>query len=237
MAVQIAMITNNVYERIFRIRYNERNGTCFTITVDDEMYLITARHIVKEITGCDFVEIYRDSEWKKKSVNLIGHSKSVDISVLTGDLSFSVDLPLPANKNRLIYGQDVYFLGFPNVVNIDDALSFSVKKINRNFPLPIVKHAILSTLGNENHCLIDGYGNPGFSGGPLVYKPRDSNNYHVAGVIVSYKSEIIPVYETQLQAKNDGSGVHPIGYMKGNSGTITVSWIDRAIDLIKNNRG
>ena len=120
--------------------------------------------------------------------------------------------------------------------NVDDTTS-SIMELIRKFPLPTVKHAIVSTLGNDDHFFIDGYGNRGFSGGPLVFKPSDSNDYQVAGVIVNYKSEIIPVYKTILQANNDGAGVPPIGYMKGNSGTITVSWIKHAVDLIKNNRG
>ena len=231
------MITANVIEKTFRIKYKGRVGTCFTITVDNEKYLITARHIVEEIADVDIVSIYHDSEWVKIPVYLIGHtSKSVDISVLIADLYFSSNDPLPASRSGLAYGQDVYFLGFPNVVDIDQASS-SAMEMNRNFPLPIVKHAIFSGVGNDNHFFIDGYGNPGFSGGPLIFKPigRDNDNYQVTGVIINYKPEIIPVYETELQAKNDGGGTKPIAYFRGNSGTITVSWIQRAIDLIKNN--
>ena len=232
------MITNNVIQRTFRIHYKGRNGTCFTITVENEMYLITARHIVEEITGFDFVEIYYDGEWAKVRVNLIGHtSKSVDISVLTGNFSFSADFLMPASRVGLIYGQDVYFLGFPDVVDVDDTTS-SIMELNRNFPLPVAKHAIASTMGNDKHFFIDGYGNTGFSGGPVVFKPSDNNNYHVAGVIVNYKPEIFPVYKTELQAKNEGGfGSEIVGYYRSNSGTITVSWIKQAIDLIKNNCG
>ena len=84
------------------------------------MYLITARHIVKEIKGSDIVQIYRDGKWENRSVNLIGHaSLSVDISVLTADLYFSGNAPMPASRDRLAYGQDMYFLGFPDsIVNM-----------------------------------------------------------------------------------------------------------------------
>ena len=227
------MITTNVFERTFRINCKGRVGTCFVITVDNKKYLITARHIAEEIAEVDIVSIYHDSEWVNIPVSLIGHtSKSVDISVLIADLYFSSNNPLPASGHGLAYGQDVYFLGFPNVVDIDQASSLGME-INRNFPMPIVKHAIHSGLGNNKHFFIDGYGNPGFSGGPLVFKPSDSQDYQVAGVIINYKSEIIPVYETKLQAENNGGGIKPIGYFKGNSGTITVSWIQHAIDLIQ----
>lgn len=231
------VITNNVLERTFRIKYRERAGTCFTITVENEMYLITASHIAKEIRGYDVVQIYYNSEWLNLRVNLIGHSELVDISVLIANLSFSPDYPMPATTANLGIGQDVYYLGFPNdVVNIDN-LSASGMELNRNFPLPIVKHAIFSgaSLRHDN-LFIDGYANQGFSGGPMVFMPHNSNRFHVAGVIVNYTPEIIPVYQTKLEAKNDGSGKPPIGYFRGNSGTITVANIKHAVDLIKNNR-
>lgn len=232
------MITSNVIHRTFRIHYKENIGTCFTITVDSEMYLITAQHIVEEITGSDLIEIYYDGEWKKIPVNLIGHtSKSVDISVLTGNLSFSSDHPLPASSAGMSYGQDVYFLGFPNIVNINEQ-SPRIRELNRNFPLPIVKSAVLSGFVDKNHDWIDGYGNPGFSGGPVVFRPSDSNSFHVAGVIVNYKPEIFPVYKTELQAKNGGGlGSKIVGYYRGNSGIMTISNIQRAVNLIHNNRG
>lgn len=231
------MITSNVIDRIFRIEYEERTGTCFTITVEDEMYLITARHIVKKIKESDIVQIYRDGEWEERSVRLIGHtSPLVDISVLTGDLCFSGNAPMPASRDRLAYGQDMYFLGFPDsIVNIDQASSLAMK-MNKGFPFPIVKHAIFSGIGNDNHFFIDGHGNRGFSGGPVVFRPNGSKYYQVAGVISKYAPEINPVYkiyENELQAKNDGGGTDPIGYFRGNSGITTVSWIKHAIDLIE----
>lgn len=231
------MITANVIERTFRIKYKGRIGTCFAITVDNEKYLITARHVVEEIAEVDIVSIYHDSEWVNIPVYLIGHtSKSVDVSVLIADLYFSSNDPLPASRDGLGYGQDVYFLGFPNVIDIDQ-VSSSAMELNRNFPLPIVKRAIFSGIGNENHFFIDGYANPGFSGGPLVFRPtgRDSDYYQVTGVIINYEPEIKPVYETELEARMDGGGKEPVGYFRENSGTVTVSWIQHAIDLIQDN--
>ncbi len=229
------MITSNVIHRTFRIHYKEKVGTCFTVTVENQMYLITAKHIVKEITDSDSIHIYHDSKWLEVPVNLIGHTSNlVDISVLTGNLFFSSDHSLPADCGGLYYGQDVYFLGFPNVVDINEESS-RIKELNRNFPLPIVKKGILSCMVNKNHDWIDGYANPGFSGGPVVFKPSGSKDYHVAGVIVKCKPEIFPVYKTELQAKNGGGvGSEIVGYYRGNSGTITASNIRCAVNLIKN---
>ena len=225
------MITSNVIERTFRINCKGRIGTCFAITVNNEKYLITARHIVKEIEEVDIVSIYHNNEWVRIPVHLIKHaSPLIDISVLTADLDFSSNAPLPASREGFAYGQDVYFLGFPNVVDIDQASSLGMK-MNRDFPMPIVKQAIYSGIGDDNHFFIDGYGNRGFSGGPVVFRPRDSKDYQVAGVIINYKPEIIPVYE--LQSENNEEERKIIGYFEGNSGIITVSWIQHAIDLIQ----
>ena len=228
------MVTDRIITNTFRINYKGRVGTCFVITVDNEKYLITARHIVKEIKGSDIVQFYRHGNWEDHSVNLIGHtSPLVDISVLTADLDFSSSDPLPASPAGLAYSQDVYFLGFPSVVDINHTSSLGMR-INRGFPIPIVKHAIFSGVRNDNHFFIDGYGNKGFSGGPMVFRPRDSKDYQVAGVIIHYKPEIIPVYG--LQSENNEGETTPIGYFEGNPGIITVSSIQPAIVLIEKNK-
>ena len=241
------MVTRNVICRTFRISYNGRVGTCFIIDVDDRKYIITAQHIVEDITGeagpgsIDIVSLYHDGTWQPITVILIGHTpKNIDISVLSTMYFFDKDiervlapddLPLSA-KYDMFYGQDLYYLGFPNIVDVDE--SHDANMINRKFPFPIVKHAILSAIGNEKNFLIDGYGNPGFSGGPVVFQPHGSQEFKVAGVVVSYTPEILPVYKTELQAKNNSSCITPIGYFRSNSGLTTVSRIKHAIDLIKN---
>ena len=248
------MVTANVICRTFRISYNGRVGTCFTIDVDDRKYIITAQHIVKNISDeaagpgwMDIVYIYHDGTWQPINVILIGHTpKNIDISVLSTMYFFEKDtervlapddFPLSAgiggaNTGGMAYGQDLYYLGFPNIVNVDE--SHEANMINRKFPFPIVKHAIFSGVGNDKSFLIDGYGNPGFSGGPVVFKPNGSQEFKVAGVVVSYTPEILPVYESELQAKNNSSSITPIGYFRSNSGLTTVSHIKQAIDLIKN---
>ena len=228
------MITNNVIQRIFRIEYGGGKGTCFIIDKDDDKYLITAKHIIERIGDCDTVKIYHDSKWDDVKVNLIGHGeRSVDLSVLTGDLSFSGNFDMPASIANLAYAQDVYFLGFPSVVDVDK-LAPSIKEINRNSPIPIARRAIVAWL-NDDYILLDGHGNEGFSGGPVVFKPNGSSLYSVAGVIVKYEPEIKPVYETELEAKNNGGGKKPVGYYRDNSGIITAYSIECALDLIDKN--
>ncbi len=227
------MLTTNVIHRIYRIKYRDRAGTCFTIDEGSQRYLITAKHIVKNIKDTDIVQIEKNNEWEDIEVNLIGHgTKSIDISVLTGNLSFSVDYPFPASEGGLILSQNVFFAGFPNVAVVAQKTSPEFLKLNRNFPLPTVKQGIVSSMHND-FIWIDAHGNKGFSGAPVVFKPDKSNLWFVAAVISNHKDEIKPVYKTELQAHNDGgNGIKPIGYYRDNSGIITAYSIKHALNLI-----
>jgi hypothetical protein len=54
--------------------------------------------------------------------------------------------PMPPDSAGLVYGQDVFFLGFPY------GWSAEVKDLNRGFPLPFVKKAIVSNIRPEIVC-------------------------------------------------------------------------------------
>ncbi len=220
------MITANVIQRTFRIKYKDRPGTCFIIDRGRYQFLITAKHIVEEITNSDIVELYYAGEWKSLHVDLIGHGKgNIDLSVLAGNFSFSVDYDFPTSTDGLSYGHDVYFLGFPSVINIDT----SVQALNNNFPFPITRKAVVCGV-DKDYILLDGHGNKGFSGGPVIFKPINKDLYSVAGVVSKCADEIKPVYETELQAK--GENIKPIGYYRENASIVTVYLIKHAIDLI-----
>ena len=77
------MITFNVIDRVFHIKYNNLSGTCFTIDVDKRQYIVTAHHILKDLSDNDQIEIFHEKKWKPISVHLVGHSNGeIDISVL-----------------------------------------------------------------------------------------------------------------------------------------------------------
>ncbi len=162
------MITNNVIYRVFHFQYQTRQGTCFTIDIDGKQYLITAKHCIKGISKSDRIQILHQKEWKYLDVVLLGESEDkFDIAVFRPTIQLSPSFPLEPSSANLSYGQDVYFLGFPY------SLSGDVGELNREFPLPLVKKAIVSMmLPGENgleSLYLDGHGNPGFSGGPVVF--------------------------------------------------------------------
>lgn len=224
----LGMITLNVIQRVFRLKYKNQLGTCFTIEVEGSQYLVTAKHVleikdlkkqtVDSLHDGEQVEIFRNGQWVSAEVSNVRHSEISDISIFTIKVNIPAH-PMEATSDGISYGQDLYFLGFPY------GLSSNVGALNRDFPMPLVKKGILSAFLTEEvgrPLLIDGHNNPGFSGGPVVFKLQDSNAFRVAGVIHGYKPEykvengiLVPIENT-------------------NSNIIIAYPIENALSLIKN---
>ena len=216
------IITTDILQRTFRLLWDNRTGTCFTIDVDGRQYLITARHIVEPISGLGTVQIFHDNSWKHLQVELVGHGRQgIDITVLAPRLQLSPAHQLHATIAGVVISQDVYFLGFPY------GLTNEVGKLNNKFPLPLVKKAIVSAIqfGDVKTLLLDGHNNPGFSGGPVVCRRVEDRQgvLTVIGVVSGYVHTSEPVYDSQ--------SVTALSY-KYNTGIISAYAITHAIDLI-----
>ena len=216
------MITTNVISRVFHIKFAAGIGTCFTIDYEGKQYFVTAKHVIENLTDTDTVELFYQNKWQKLKVNLIGHSKVADVSVFATDINFG-NLPLNPTMGGITYGQDLYFLGFPF------GLKSEIGALNREFPLPLVKKGIVSAIFTDQpgkYLLIDGHNNPGFSGGPVVFKPLGNNDFSVGAVISAYRYNVESTYlndtPTQLQ-------------VKAKTGIVIAYTIDNAFDLIKLN--
>jgi len=219
------MITSNVYTRVFHLRFGTGTGTCFAIDFEERQYLVTAKHVIEGLQDNNTVELYHNNNWVTIPVRLIGHHATADVSVISIN-QVIVQLPLEPTTNGIIYGQDLYFLGFPYRL-ADEANS----QINRNFPLPLVKKGILSAILNDgqgNYLLIDGINNPGFSGGPVVFKLPNQNNFNfkVCGIISGYRTAEEPVYQAGAQV--------PLS-VRANTGIIVAYNIENALELIRAN--
>jgi hypothetical protein len=218
------MVSTNILQRTFRIEYKGNEGTCFTIDQGGRQYIVTANHVVNGILDSDTLSIFHEKKWKKLSVKLVGvTTPPVDIAVLALSLQLSPSHPLPTDAGNLYLSQDVYFLGFPYGLHINIG-----PDLNRDFPLPLVKKGIVSSLEfSQNHLdyiLLDGHNNPGFSGGPVVYISPGTKDLKVAGVISGYRYEWEKVYH-QGQAT-------PLMFQQ-NTGIIIAYCIRHAVELIK----
>lgn len=214
------MITGNILHRVFRIGWADGCGTAFSIDVDGKEYLVTAAHVVAGLPDDGEIEIFSRGAFVPLRVRVVGRSaKHLDTAVLAADRALAVpNLFAEPSADGIVYGQDVYFLGFPyelpsKITLTDDA-----------YPLPYVKKAIVSQIDMESYIL-DGHNNPGFSGGPVVFAPPSGRApFKIGGVISGYQFEPEPIYS--------GNEITELT-LRYNTGLIVASSIDAVLNLIK----
>jgi hypothetical protein len=220
------MVTSNAIQRTFRLKYGTSIGSCFTIDIDGRQYLITAKHVLRGIKTEDNAEIYFEGAWHRVDTRLVGECPGlIDITAVSLGFQLSPSHRLPASDKDAIFGQDVYFLGFPF------GLGAEIGEVNRNFPVPSIKKATLSAIVNDPSgariLYLDGNNNPGFSGGPVVFTPPPRlDDFRVAAVVSGYRIDPQPVFigdqPTQLIAKH-------------NTGIIISFAISHAVEVIRAN--
>ena len=176
-------VTANILQRTFLIHHDGNSGTCFSIDVEGRRYLITAKHVVETIGDEAVVEISHESGWLRVAVRLVGHGPGeIDVTALAPQEVFGAAHGLNLTTANLVLAEDVYFLGFPY------GLGMEVKTdLNAGFPLPLVKKAVVSSLGlDDGPLLLDGHNNAGFSGGPVARRGTREEQT-VVGVVSGYR--------------------------------------------------
>ena len=153
------MITTNVLQRTFQLNHKSKLSTCFAVDIDNRQYIVTAKHCIDDFDPAQF-QIFHDGQWKNLNVSLVGFgSHEADVAVLTADLQLAPSYSLPCSLGNVVFGQDVYFLGFPFGMRSESG------EFNRGFPFPLVKRGIFSALpdfGIElQEVILDGHNNPG----------------------------------------------------------------------------
>ncbi len=220
------MVTADSLRQTFYVRYKDGEGTGFVIAVDGREYFVTARHIVRSMDRCDYLEVWRHSAWMKVGMKLVGHADGqVDISVLAVSEPLVIDyLSFIPESKGLTLSQDVYFLGFPY------KLLGEMGGLNNGYPIPFVKKATMSCFGKTDHgtdvLLLDGFNNPGFSGGPVVFFDIATYAQKVCGVVAGYSSYDLPVLN---EGKESGSVV------KANAGIIRAFDIGHVLEIVAKN--
>jgi Trypsin-like peptidase domain len=192
------LITTNIIERVLFVSYppSHMTGTAFTIEVDGRQYIITANHVVKGIGESGRVNFFFKGGWKEVEVTVISPTAhDVDMRILVAAECLTPVLPIEPTVDKLCYSQDVYFLGFPYKIVAQG------QWLNDWRPLPFVKKGIVSLFDprpdKKLHFYINGDANPGFSGGPIVFIDRVTNQVKVAGVVAQRRVENEPVYDPE----------------------------------------
>ena len=228
------MITSNVIQRIFHIRYASGTGTAFAIDRNGKQYLITANHVVKGITSGDNVGLFHKRRWKNVVIDVVGvGSNDIDVAVLACQIQLAPNHPLEASMADLQYGQTVYFLGFPF------GWDSGMENINRDLPMPFVKAGVLSAMvaGDDSRIYIDAHGNKGFSGGPVVFIPngRSTSEFRVAGVVAKAPRPRLEAVVDRFGQPILGEDAQPLSYFPENQGFVVAFGIRHATDLIEAN--
>jgi len=185
--------------------------------------MVTAKHVIAGCQDGDVLEIYRENNWHSFRAVIVGHYSNADVSVFVLPIVISSH-PMPPTSVNLVYGQDVYFLGFPF-----GAQDMTNPELNREFPMPYVKKAIVSSMPyqpNGRFFFLDGINNPGFSGGPVVFRENGNPEFRACGIISGYRFNNESVYQNDTQLEL---------FVKVNTGIVIAYDISNAIELIDAN--
>lgn len=203
-----AQVTSNVFERVLNVRVNagtvrEGTATAFTMDVDGREYLITAKHVVEGLKEQDKIEVFMNGDWSPLEVKIFRCDEPIDIAVLVPPHQLTINFDLPFDKMDAFYGQDVYFLGFPY------GIQASSQGVNGPYPLALIKRGtfsgtvVLDPTKKAVKILLDGYNNPGFSGGPMVY--RDLNQSGLVLKLIGVVSGFVPEVVASMTQHDLGS--------------------------------
>ena len=224
------MVQSEIYCRVMRIIYGKCSGTAFTIESHGQQFLVTAKHIFE---GAGFpastvVTVLIGTEYKPFDVDVqYPKEQKADLAVMKLKTSQFLT-PVYDNinsKDGLIFGQDVFFVGFP--YEYDSILGMYP---GGKMPIPFVKKACMSAILQDGAgtILLDGINNPGFSGSPVCFKKVGSNekSMRILGVVSGYRFNAQPLF--------DQSGNQTNFYVKENTGIIIVSDIKHAVEIADN---
>lgn len=229
------MITTNVIQRTFHTRYAGGTGTIFAIDRDRRQYLVTARHVVDGILSGQIIEVFHERQWKRLPIEVVGVGEGeADVAVLACHMPLAPTHPLEPSAAGLVFGQQVYFLGFPF------GWDSGGENLNYDFPVPFVKAGFVSALilgGDPSLVYIDAHGNQGFSGGPVVFVPTGQavKELQVAGVVAKAPTPLLREVVDKSGRPLLGDDGNPIAYFPENQGFVVAFHIRHVTDLIDAN--
>jgi hypothetical protein len=239
-----AQVTSNVYQRVLMVRVNagtadESFATAFTIDVDGREYLITAKHVAQKLRDEDKIDILTNHGWSSLIVKIFRCEDPIDIAVLVPPHQLTINFDLPFDKGLFFFGQDAYFLGFPY------KFQNAAHGMNGPYPLAIIKKGTISGSYTENEnkhaevILLDGYNNPGFSGGPMVYRDLNRSDVvmNLTAVVSGFFPQFAPVMEKHDISSPEAAGVaakaEPWRIVKRKDGTF-FEYVDTPKDVALN---
>ena len=149
---------------------------------------------------------------------MLPENRDVDIAVLDIHQKASMEWNPDLTADSPTIGGQVYFVGFP----------YGLQSLYNNGEyLPLVKMGVLSGLDNADPSnvvhYIDGFNNPGFSGGPVAYIDNSKREWHIFAVVKGYVNESV---KTKIKGKDVDTS------LLVSSGILLAYPIDKALKAI-----
>lgn len=186
-------VPGEILQRTILIKNGMKYGTAFAIDHQGQVYLVTARHMVEGLpTSKAIIQVWHSDKWEDFHTvqTLFPPSESVDIAVLETDekIPRAYDISTDDTGGGVTMGQQVWFLGYPFQI----ASQWKTGQI-----APFIKRGTMSAIdGRDPDAIVlyvDGFNNPGFSGGPIVYWDFKKRAYAILGVVKGYKEDTAKV--------------------------------------------
>ena len=215
-----------ILQRTFLVKVGNSTGTAFTMDYKGAVYFVTARHVAASLPASKPVlQVWRNNKWENVHAarKLLPASADVDIALFeTEDKNAQpFQVAVSAQDEGPTMGQQVWFLGYPFG---DPALTTRAE----NQILPFIKRGTISAINGSKPdavvLYIDGFNNPGFSGGPIVYWEFKKHAYRILGVVQGFRNETAKVLVNGQQLDTN---------VLVNSGILTAYSIKHAIDAIE----
>jgi len=189
-------VTAEILQRVLYVRYEGSpydSGSAFTLDTQQHQYIVTATHVVHGIKQEDTIEVFFQGGFRHIPTTVTLADTRTDVTVLRLSSRITPSMPVVADHDGLYLAQDVYFLGFPySMVN----LSYFQADAR---PFPFVKKGIISQMergaDGKYEFFVDAHNNPGFSGGPLIFRNLSTGQVAVAGVVTDRLTREQPVHE------------------------------------------
>jgi len=114
------MITTDILQRVVKVKYESSLGTGFTLDIKGKQFLISAKHIFKNLKHENGIEFFRDGEWKRIKVEpIFCENEKIDIIAFSLDGFLTPSHEIFPTMAHMIVSQDVFFLGFPYLLDTD----------------------------------------------------------------------------------------------------------------------
>jgi Trypsin-like peptidase domain len=183
-------VPTEILQRTLFIKAGTREGTAFVVDYQGKMYIVTARHVVDELPiNNATIQVWQAEQWKDYHTvkTIFPSSNAVDIAVFETEEKVPQPYGIEPTGDRAgaTMGQQVWFLGYP--WGISSHFRDGIKVA------PFIKRGTMSAIDASNPdaivIYIDGFNNPGFSGGPIVYWDFSKHTYGIIGVVKGYRPE------------------------------------------------